>query len=231
MPRFTAPGFACVEDGVVNRQSVLPHGCNLMSMAEVVNCGLTGFRLLVARGTESSIYSDVLSVRRSGEDLDRRHVYSFDEVSFHYVAYMGSEPVGCLTVTRATDGRLDCEEFYPARLVDDFRAVTISGCKLKIVSHSGARTTMRTVIRDAWADQLRKNARLDIINATGRLIRIYEKLGYQRTGIKFEHPLLRTDSEMLYRPADPTLGGRLADVFQGIHNPLSDAEVRRILNA
>lgn len=97
-------------------------------------------------GIESELFGKVLQVRGDGGKSQPQ--YEFDEYSTHYVLFHNCEPIGSLTATRHVDGKIDCEEFYPAVLFDRYGEQLASICKFRIRpgSHSGMKT-FRMMVR------------------------------------------------------------------------------------
>lgn len=190
----------------------------------------SGLELLTFRGTRSALYDDLIAVRAHGESTDFRETHGFDQYSDHYLARQNGKPVGCLTVNRGWLGPLDCQQFYPADLVEAYREVLISGCKLKVLANQRP-SAIFTIIRQAWRDQAGLGARLDLINATGKLVPVYQRLfGYRLAqGYRFTHPRLGTPSEVLWMAVDPQRKHRLTSVFARVPDPISSDDVQRLL--
>lgn len=123
-------------------------------------------------------FLEVLSVRQSAY-RDTQYADKIDEYSRHYLARVDGEPAASLCVTRRRDGPLDCERFFPSRLLDTCNDVIGSACRFAAIQLYPVDIRLAPLlVETAWQDQLAAGARLDIINVHERAIRYYGRLGY-----------------------------------------------------
>ena len=77
---------------------------------------------IVKTAANGIVYRDILSVRCQVNDVDIQTAANPNDMSADlYCIYLGGRPVGTMRVTRASNGKLDCEEYYPAELVERYR--------------------------------------------------------------------------------------------------------------
>ncbi|MEL6897565.1 MAG: hypothetical protein AAFP90_15795 [Planctomycetota bacterium] len=190
-----------------------------------------GVEIYGFRSTESNLYRDVLQVRNDGKlPLNDELVRDYDSFSDHYIGRLNDKPFATVTATRVSDGAFECQEFCPPEILKEFGQVAMSGCCAKVLPDVASHATLPILIREGWRDQVKKGVRLDIINATGRLIPIYRRYyGYRLLGEEFTHPRLLTPTRLLYLAVDPERDHRLARVFQGVNDPLPTAEIEKLM--
>ncbi len=176
--------------------------------------------VLHCQGTTDPLYQAVQEIRRDGSE---RVYHDFDEYSYHYVLHLHEKPLGTLTVQAACDGDLDCQSFYPRALVERHRERVIGTCKMRI--RRGAESPMealRTLIRSAWIDQIRRGTRVSIANSEPRLTAFYRRIGFTYVpGFDFVHPKLGTQSQVLVMAADPNHRSFCQDLFALLPDPVS----------
>ena len=188
----------------------------------------SGISFFTEFGTENSTFQDALSVRADDHSLDgatadpASQETEFDRYSQHYVLYHGMKPVGTASVTRVQDGLIDCQEYYPQRLLAQLGHLTDSASHLRIRGSEGrSYRTFRRVIREIWKDRLASGTRLNIINVTTERLRGYRAMGYHRLPVPvFIHPRLKTESHTVVLATDPTLRSFIQDFVQKIDQPL-----------
>lgn len=163
-------------------------------------------------GTQDPLFDLVQEIRRDGASRSR---YEFDDYSHHYLVQWQGEPLGTLTVQAAEDGRLDCEDHYPAVLLDRYRGQLISTCKLRIRRGPSAPIqALRTLVRGAWNDQLTYGKRISIVNADVRMRAFYRRIGFAYLqGFDFVHPELQTQSNVLLMAVDAGQRSYCQDLF------------------
>lgn len=152
-------------------------------------------------GIENQWIDSVYAVREVGGEGLR---FGFDAYSYHYVLKVDDAAVGTLTSTRATDGPIDCLEFYPAELMQQFGEILFSPCKLRILRNRiSSFRLMRLMLRQYWRDQLSLGGRMALLNASSDLVPFYLRLGLRAiAGSNFIHPVCKTDSLALLLSAD-----------------------------
>lgn len=172
---------------------------------------------------ESAEFEQILGLReRLSGQQGMNNQDQIDAYSDHYGIFQGNGLIAALRVTRGASGRLDCEEIYPAKLMENFRPIL--GSASKFVCRKGlplAWKTTQILIENAWFDQLSKGIRLDIINVHQRAIGYYQKIGYILLADSFfYHPVWNTPSYVMLLPADPHRESKMKPLFKGINNPL-----------
>lgn len=183
------------------------------------------FALDVEYGINNRVFDATQQLRIQVEP-DQPYQYAFDEYSYHYVLKNTGRPVGCLTVTREKDGPIDCRDAYPARMLRRFRDVIVSSVKLRMLSTEGRDVNpawrLNYLFREAWRDQFRRGARLDLINVVGRIANIYSRrMGYHvMVGKEFIHSQLGTFSHCMFLSADPSLPSIAQDIFRSSDDQL-----------
>jgi len=114
--------------------------------------------------------------------------------------------VYCATmrVTQARDGQLDVEDYYHEFLKDtELRPLIGSAGKLCKRNEEVCSTKdIFLFIIEVWKDQYKDGMRYDLINATFKMARYYERLGYKRVGDQFIHPVTKKKSIALLYKAD-----------------------------
>lgn len=188
---------------------------------------------------DHDLYHDLLNIRNNPYNYSDKFkmVFPFDKYSDHYRLSIGGKATGALSVTQAKNGRVDCEEYIPECLVDSYRDVISSACKFRIIKqriqHLQNRSKMdlpKQVLKTAFKDQLTKGTRLDIINAHKSFARYYRQIGYVSIDDGgFIHPVLGTDSLIMYLPADPSRTSMGQDLFEKCDNPLMLSDVKKVL--
>lgn len=184
------------------------------------------FQIDVGSKNDSDLFKDVISVRSIDLKESKQKIipvsFNFDAYSDHYRLIVEDQISGCLSATRLLGGKIDCQEFYPQILIDKFYDIIVSACKFKLIPELRGRGAIATsasyaklMIREAWRDQLRKGAKLDLINVEKNYVPYYKRLGYILIeNSRFIHPVLGTESYVMFTSADPNNGSILSDVFQ-----------------
>ena len=188
--------------------------------------GETTEGLRVYRCTSCSpLFQLVLEARAEvyGEAEPGATIDSFDGHSEQYVALGPGGVTYAMRATRDSKGPIECQEYYPRQLLEVLKDKVVSAGRF--FRKPGIRTTRKASIEFialAWADQVRLGSRLDVINATERLLRYYQRLGYVRheTGT-FRHPRWHTESHVLFMPADPSRTSPLQGAFSKCADPLT----------
>lgn len=190
------------------------------------------------RVDDVDLFFDILQVRNEVYKLAdfTSLIFPFDKYSDQYRLSLEDRPSGCLTVTRALEGEIDCSEYYPEALLETFHEEIVSALKFRILNtvfkdlHAHSRMLSSTLVRTAWQDQLNKGARLDLINVERSYIPYYRRMGYHLIeDSNFTHPTLGTDSYCMFLPADPNSKSIAQDLFQQADRPLYLDEVQRVL--
>lgn len=180
--------------------------------------------VLHCRGTEHPLYQSVQTIRRDGSEIVS---YDFDQYSNHYVLFSSGLPLGTLTVHEARAGELDCQPFYPQRLLRDRQDQVAGACKMRIRRGATAPIeALRSLIRGAWLDLVERGIRVTIANSEPRLSAFYRRIGFSYIpGYDFVHPQLGTASQVLIMAADPDHRSYCQDDFSLVTNPVSQREI------
>ena len=165
---------------------------------------------------QSSLYELVKEIRFSAgvESSDL-----VDQWSDIYLLKKNDDHCATMRVTQARDGYLDIESHYPGFLEDpEYRALIGSAGKLcKSSAYACSNKDIFLFITEVWKDQYSDGMRYDLINATLKMAKYYERLGYKRVGQQFVHPVTEKDSIALIYEADATndclLTSRLLDFY------------------
>ncbi|EMI55912.1 N-acyl amino acid synthase FeeM domain-containing protein [Rhodopirellula sallentina] len=171
-------------------------------------------------GTDNPLYDQIVKIR--SDEQGQRSEFGFDRYSYHYALFVDDRPVGTMTATRLADGKIDCEEAYPQKLLRTFRDEIYSTCKFRIHrSRCSSMKTLRAMVRAVWQDQLSLASRLVLINAETTLVPFYRRMGFHVIeGSDFVHPALGTESVALMMPADPNRRSFFSDLFDDLEDPL-----------
>ncbi|MFG0266037.1 MAG: hypothetical protein ACF8AM_12945 [Rhodopirellula sp. JB055] len=171
-------------------------------------------------GTTDPLFDLIQEIRRDGSE---QTVYRYDEYSHHYLLKWQGQPLGALTVQAAANGRLDCEDHYPAVLLEQHCQELIATCKLRI--RRGPSTpiqALRTLVRRAWEDQLSMGKRVSVVNADVRMQAFYRRIGFSYLpGFDFVHPELCTQSNVLLMAVDPSQRSYCQDLFAGVDKQMN----------
>ncbi len=181
-------------------------------------------------GTDNQLFGNVIRVRSQGNGSN---VFSFDEYSNHYCLMHQSNPIGTLTTTRQARGNVDCHEFYPLAVLTQFHEAIASCCKFRInaSSCSNRLAAMRFMARESWGDLIEQGVRLDLINARRELASFYMRMGYTIVnGSDFVHPILGTDSLVLFLPVDPSIPSSFQYGFARVTDVLYKSQVLHIID-
>lgn len=183
--------------------------------------------VLHCHGTTDPLYESVQAIRRDGGEQVH---YGFDNYSYHYVLNYHGKPLGTLTVHEARDGDLDCQSYYPGTLLERYHDQIAGTCKMRI--RRGAQApieALRTLIRNAWIDQLQRGIRVTIVNSEPRLSAFYRRMGFSYVpGFDFVHPHLGTQSQVLIMAADPGHRSYCQDLFATLTDPVSQYEMAQL---
>jgi len=184
-------------------------------------------------------YQDVLSVRNDPYNYNdlTKLMHKFDRYSDHYRLSINGKVTGSLSITQARMGKMDCQEYVPKCLLDNFHDSISSACKFRVIKNEVKQIEKRSmlalpkkVIQCAFTDQLSKGTRLDIINASVAFSRYYRQIGYvEIENSLFIHPTLGTKSVIMYLPADPSRQSIGQELFSSIDNQLPLKNVQRVL--
>ncbi len=158
-----------------------------------------------------------------------RPQFWFDGHSYHYFLTVHEQPTGTMTATRAIDGEMDCQEFYPPELISNYRNCIFTPCKFVIRpgSHSSFRL-MRLMVRETWRDLLTLGCRVSVMNARVGLVPFYRRMGFHVVNhTEFVHPVCGTESRVLVMSADPNQRSYFSDLFETIEDPVALADLNR----
>ncbi|TWT98827.1 N-acyl amino acid synthase FeeM domain-containing protein [Neorhodopirellula pilleata] len=167
-------------------------------------------------GSDDSSFEHIQQIRsqRGGHQL----YFDFDAYSFHYCLSVDRERIGTLTATMADEGQLDCQDYYPPKLIQEYADIIFSPCKFAIQrSRYSSMRLMRLMVRETWRDLLSQGCRLSLMNARREMVPFYRRMGFHIiAGSDFVHPTCGTDSQVMYMTADPQQRSYFADLFEFI---------------
>ncbi|MBF0519328.1 MAG: hypothetical protein HQK92_06355 [Nitrospirae bacterium] len=187
--------------------------------------------------SNASFYKDVLYLRSKGFSKslgvnittdDAKAEY--DKYSYLFCLYVNEEPTVSATVTFARDGKLDCEEFYPTKLIDRYRNVICSGTKFCVINKHECRIDIfaNTLMHQMWHYAYNRGIRLDILNAKERLNEYYLRKGYLLVeNSTFTHHKWRFRANVFLLPADSTINSMFKDIFLEGQDDLSVNEISK----
>ncbi|MDM8515404.1 hypothetical protein QUF76_04335 [Desulfobacterales bacterium HSG16] len=199
--------------------------------SKIKNCSIEIIRALIS---DDSIYNDILFVR--GEAYKNSVLYSkifkssytdYDSYSELYCLYINDEPMGTVTGTQATSGKLDCEEYYPTVFLEKYRDIISSASKFATLKYyscekiNGNRVA-HLLLEAVWKDQINMGIRIDIVNVHEKMISYYRKLGYLLiTDSFFLHPEFHTPSYVMFLSADESHPSYFQNLFSGLENQMT----------
>jgi hypothetical protein len=125
---------------------------------------------------------------------------SYDAYADHYAMLdKDQNPVFVMRVNQARKGPLDCEQFYPQKLLNKHKQVLCSASRFMRSKHFPANPTLANrFLHLVRADQVLDGMVGDIINAHTPMFVYYKKIGYELVvGHDFIHPRLGTESKVM----------------------------------
>lgn len=178
---------------------------------------------------------DVLALRSAvyGRPADECRD-AIDEYSEHYVAYTRGIPHYAGRSTRAAAGPIECQECYPWQIISRFRdRLCSNGRFVRNPEIAGGREHSTQFMAAAWNDLIACGIRVDIANATDKLLQYHNGFGYAWLQVPtFIHPAFGTVSHTLILTADPQNHGIIPKYFPPVSDPvrLSDLDIPYIAN-
>lgn len=128
--------------------------------------------------SDSDEFSDVLAIRSQGKEGVFTDPY--DATADIYLLIEESNPLATMRVNQARRGEMDCEQYYPPDLLDQFRNVIGSGSRLARCNVSKPNVhVVRKMILSVWAHQVADGMRMDVINVHQNMIPYYSSIGYR----------------------------------------------------
>ncbi len=179
--------------------------------------------------TDHCRFDDVRQIRADAYGLSPREaVDAQDEYSEIWLALVGGRPSGTLRITRASQGKLDCEEHFPASLLNRFRSQIASANRFCLDPALRQRSGVASaLISAAWKLGLMQGVRLDVIDVNAQRTGYYTRLGYHAVvAPTFTHPLLRTRSVVMAFTTEPWRPTPLQRLFVDIADPITTEDIR-----
>lgn len=194
-------------------------------------------RLVSGRREDAALFAAVLSVRERTDTRWPDQETPVDRHSTHYSMLVDDAPVGCLSVTRATDGELFLQEYCPPPLLQEYGDRLVSAYRFRILApyraasrHVPGVSLSRHMVREAWREQIALGAGIDLINIERRYLPLYTRLGYALCeGCDYIDPVLGTASCLMFLPVDPDRPSCIQDIIRGTDRRLSYGDVIRCL--
>lgn len=183
-------------------------------------------------GKTQALFTDCLKIRASHAGNPVSCMDRFDDTADIYLLLEAETPLATMRINQARRGPLDCEEFYPAEFLDEFRSLIGSASRFaRKASTKPDLALMRRFVREVWRDQFADGMRVDLINVHAPMVPYYRRLGYELVcNSFFRHPRLATDSYVMCLIATPEVPGGLGQVFQSRHEPGQFHRLKTALN-
>jgi len=177
-------------------------------------------------------FASVLALRHvvySTGELSRPD--SFDPYSEHYLALMDQQPVAAMRVTRIAVGPVECEEYFPKRLILAKGNVICSASRFVALPSAQANTKVAEILTEVVRmHQAKLGTRLDVINVHERAIKYYGRLAYELVADSFFwHPKWKTPSHVMVLPVTPNRDVRMRHVFEDVKDPLEIDELEKLV--
>jgi len=194
-------------------------------------------QLVSGRKVDSALYSNILSVRVNTDSRWADQGTPVDNHSDHYCMFVNKVPVGSLGVTRLLEGEVYLNEFCPPQLFEDYRDSLVSAYRYRILSDFRRGSALvpelqlsKYLVREAWREQIRKGARIDVINIEMTHVPLYQRMGYVLCeGYNYLDPVLGTPSGVMFLPTDPDRSSIIQDIVRESGIALSVGEVEASL--
>lgn len=196
-------------------------------------------RCSIASGkiSDTKLYQDILSIRSQTDPRWPDQSTKEDDYSDHYCMYVNDSPVGSLGVTRALDGDMFMQEFFPPQILEEFHEVIASAYRFRILD-AYRQTSPRVpgislanrITREAWREQIAKGTALDIINIEKTHVRYYERMGHILCeGYDYIDPKIGTPSCIMFIPVDPKHQSFISDLAEKAPVVVTAEDVLRCL--
>lgn len=207
-----------------------------MAQKKLVHASEGKYKIKIISGDIlSNVYYDVIKIRKEVDPRWTNNEFTYDSYSTHYCLYVNEIAAGCITITWAKNGKLDCEEFYPASILNIYRSTLVSACKFRIKKEYSwgvfkNEFTSKSFIREVLKDQISKGALIDLIDSEESLAPYYQRMGYIAcNGYDFFHPILKTKMIVMFLPADPNIPSVAQEAFKNLKINLSSEKVLKEL--
>ena len=194
-------------------------------------------QLVAGLASHEALYNDILSVRYKTDSRWPDQRTAADKYSDHYCMYVDGTPVGSLGVTRLLDGEIFLQEYCPQALLDTFHDTLVSAYRFRIVQDY-RRTSPKTpgvnlsrhMVREAWREQIRKGAMIDVMNIELIHFPLYQRMGYELCeGSEYNDPILGTPSGIMFLSTDPDRPSVIQDIVKEMGVTLRSESVQRAL--
>jgi GNAT superfamily N-acetyltransferase len=172
----------------------------------------------------SAEFNDVMRLRSDAYRLAQDKVTTTaDSYSDIYVLRSCGSTIATVSSTRGTAGRFDCHEFYPAAIVRAFQTILVSPYRLAVApEHQGSGGVARQILLRGWEHQVRRGARMMIINVHEPMIPYYRRMGFRMVrDSSFIHPRLGTTSHVAVCATDPCGGRGLEKAVHNVENAVT----------
>jgi hypothetical protein len=185
---------------------------------------------VIRTNVEHPKYQDILFVRSQVYKTTAEETRLSDDLYAElYCAYLNDQPIASLRTLRASRCHLDCEQYYPNRLMLAFRNQIGSASRLCSMGiRTAAGNTGRLLINLAWVDQIALGSRIDVINVKLSMINYYKKLGYYNLSDSFFiHPSWNTPSCVMLIPVDDEIESPLQKIFSLAKDPIRLIDIEK----
>ena len=198
----------------------------------------TNLRFVAGGSQDREFFEDILDVRYQTDSRWPDQGTPADDYSDHYCLYKDDKPIGSLGVTRALNGPLFLEEFYPADLLDAMPDRIFSAYRFRLLAKfrrtsllASGKNLALTMMRETWKENLEKGAGIDLINVEPKYIPYYHRLGYIICeGYDFICPVFHEPISVMLLCTDPTRDSVLKDLVQDRDDNVFLDDVLRILS-
>lgn len=179
-------------------------------------------------GDSGKIYEDILSIRaQTYANLTRKVRFEEDQYADLYCAYQGGLPVACMSAIRDTQGKLDCEDFYPPNLLQTFKGSVMTANRFGSIGRTMGRGRLGLLLMKAVViDQLKQGVKLNIIAVRHEMIGYYLRHGYLLVaGSNFIHPITKNICFVMVLPADKNRMSAFQDLFRLFNLDLNEKKL------
>ena len=177
---------------------------------------------------DSDLFTEVLRIRQSTGLPEQAVTDASDKSADIYLLAKDGRNIATMRVNQVRRGAVDCSEFYPRALLEDFSHCLGSASRLvRDQSVKACPGDIRFFLREVWRHQFRDGMRIDVTNCHEDMEPFYVRLGYrQAADFKFTHPRLSTPSLVMIMVADPSAETPIKGAFQD--QSIDRAELQRI---
>ncbi len=180
--------------------------------------------------TSSNIYDDILKVRAQTHNKSINEVrYEEDQYSDLYCTYRNGTPIACIRAIRDTQGKFDCQDFYPKILLQQYAGhISQWGRFCSLGRTMGTSRIGLLLFRAMIVDQFRKNVNLGIFHVRDELINYYLRYGFLLVSKSdFIHPITKGHRQIMVLPFDKNRSSSFQDLFQLFHHGLDVNELKK----